>query len=143
MNHTHLTLIERGKLEAYLALNFSCRKIANLLGRHHSTIIREINRNKKDYHSITAQNNYDNRRKNNLGNIKFSQDIITIIEEKLQCTWSPEQIANTVLYGKISFKTIYNWIYEGKINSNNFNYYVIKVRKEKELKKEVYFQMGH
>ncbi len=98
LSYTHLTLIERGKLEAYLALNFSCRKIANLLGRHHSTIIREINRNKKDYHSITAQNNYNNKRKNNLGNIKLSQDIITIIEEKLQCTWSPEQIANTVLY---------------------------------------------
>lgn len=30
-------------------------------------------------------------------------------------TWSPEQIANTETLGIVSFKTIYNWIYAGKL----------------------------
>lgn len=44
---------------------------------------------------------------------KQCQEWIEIIEEKLVQTWSPEQIANTVLKGKLSFKTIYRWLYQG------------------------------
>ncbi len=33
----------------------------------------------------------------------------------MNCKWSPEQIAATVLKGVVSFKTIYNWLYSGRI----------------------------
>ncbi len=57
MGYTHLTLIERGKLEAFLELNFSTRAIADKLGQHHSTIAREIKRNRLksfDYKALQA-----------------------------------------------------------------------------------------
>ncbi|MBM6651846.1 IS30 family transposase, partial [Megamonas funiformis] len=38
-----------------------------------------------------------------------------LISEKLHENWSPEQISNALLNGKLSFKTIYNWIYIGKL----------------------------
>ncbi len=100
MSYTYFTIIEQEKLEAYFILNFSCRKIANLMGRHYSTIARGLQRNKDNYNSIIAQNNYDKKRKATLGKTKLSRDITIIIEEKLQCTWSLEQIANIVLHKK-------------------------------------------
>ena len=47
------------------------------------------------------------------------------------------------LYGKVCFKTIYNWIYTGKINSNNLQLLRHKGRKRKGVEKKEYFQMGH
>ena len=38
-----------------------------------------------------------------------------LISEKLHENWSPEQISNALLNDKLSFKTIYNWIYIGKL----------------------------
>ncbi|MFL2132200.1 IS30 family transposase, partial [Ruoffia sp. FAM 24228] len=34
------------------------------------------------------------------------------IQDKLERTWSPEQIVGRDYQGKISFKSIYNWIYQ-------------------------------
>lgn len=45
MSYKHLTLSERGKLEGFLALKMGIREIALLMGRHPSTITREIRRN--------------------------------------------------------------------------------------------------
>ena len=35
-----------------------------------------------------------------------------LIESKLCERWSPEQIVGRELKGKLSFKTIYNWLYK-------------------------------
>ncbi|KGX84325.1 hypothetical protein N784_13665, partial [Pontibacillus litoralis JSM 072002] len=35
------------------------------------------------------------------------------VQEKLGETWSPEQIVGCLYQGKLSFKTIYRWIYNG------------------------------
>lgn len=57
MSYSHLTLSEQGKLEGFLALNMGIREIALLMGRHPSTITREIKRNsfKENYQADTAQ----------------------------------------------------------------------------------------
>ncbi|MCL2566008.1 MAG: IS30 family transposase [Defluviitaleaceae bacterium] len=47
---------------------------------------------------------------------KYSKALCLLVKEKLLATWSPEQIANTVAKGKLSFKTIYHWIYDNKID---------------------------
>ena len=46
---------------------------------------------------------------------KFSDAIGQIISDKIAEKWSPEQIVHTVLNETVSFKTIYKWIYQGKI----------------------------
>jgi len=47
---------------------------------------------------------------------KRTDEITLVIYEKLSATWSLELIANTVTKSKISFKTIYNWIYNGSLH---------------------------
>ncbi|GAF11274.1 mobile element protein [Bacillus sp. JCM 19046] len=38
-----------------------------------------------------------------------------VLQEKLSATWSPEQIVGCLFQGKLSFKTVYRWIYSGKV----------------------------
>lgn len=65
MPSNHITSIERGEISAYLAAGFSKGGIARQLGRHPSTIGREIRRNavKDIYDPQRAQALYQERRK--------------------------------------------------------------------------------
>jgi len=117
MSYTHITICERGKIEALNRLGFSSRQIGLRLGRHHSSISREINRLEQPnlYEAEAAQIDYTNKRKNSKPNGKWSEGLCATVSEKLKATWSPEQIANTVTLGRLSFKTIYTWLYEGRL----------------------------
>jgi transposase, IS30 family len=119
MSYTHLTTFERGKLEALHSAGFSTRAIAKELGRHHSTIARELNRNvelDQDYQSQIAHNQYKKRRQACKPVGKWTPDLANQIKEKLYLTWSPEQISCGLFKGSISFKTIYNWLYKGLLS---------------------------
>lgn len=117
MSHHHFTPIERGKIEELNKIGFSSRAIAKRLGRHHSSIARELQRFQagKAYTAEAAQQDYEAKRKNSKPNGKWTEDLEKLIADKLEQTWSPEQIANTVTKGKVSFKTIYNWIYTNRL----------------------------
>jgi len=45
--------------------------------------------------------------------------VVADIEQALEATWSPEQISNTVTKGKVSFETIYRWLYSGMVSKGN------------------------
>lgn len=115
MSYHHLTTFERGRIQELLSLGYSHRLIAQKLNRHHSTIGREVQRNmgSNDYIGETAQSLYLARRGSCKPKGKCTNDLVDCITDKLKATWSPEQIANTVTLGIVSFKTIYNWIYSG------------------------------
>lgn len=117
MSYHHFSTFERGRLQELLALGYSHRAIALKLHRHHSCIDREISRNTVDtvYTGETAEAAYHTRRKASKPKGKFSSVLKETIAEKLQLTWSPEQIAHTVTLGIVSYKTIYNWLYAGMI----------------------------
>ena len=118
MSYHHLTISERIRIEVLSILGYSTRFIAKLLHRHHSTIARELSRNKikNEYVSTSAHNKYLERRKNSSHSNKYNEFLSSnLISEKLHENWSPEQISNALLNGKLSFKTIYNWIYIGKL----------------------------
>ena len=69
-NHTHLSLADRRQIYFLLGRKTSVCRIAEILGRHHSTIYREIQRNTfwdKDhfnngYFPVNAQEFYRRRR---------------------------------------------------------------------------------
>ncbi len=65
MSYYHLTISERIRIEVLSILGYSTRFIAKFLHRHHSTIARELSRNKfeNNYCSTFAHNNYLKRRK--------------------------------------------------------------------------------
>jgi len=117
MSYKHFTTIERGCIEALHKIGYSSRQIGKEIGRHHSSVSRELKRNKdtSNYRATSGDEKYRKRRSNSISNGKYTKEISEVIKEKLAQTWSPEQISNTVLHGKISFKTIYNWIYQQKI----------------------------
>lgn len=143
MSYHHLSTFERGRIEELLTLGYSHRAIANRLGRHHSCISRELNRNKSDagYACVSAQSVYHVRRRNSKPQGKRSDSLVSIIEKKLCATWSPEQIANTVTLGVVSFKTIYNWLYSGKLYNTDIRYLRHKGKRRK-VEKRGRFSMG-
>ena len=118
MSYHHLSTIERGRIEELWTLGYSNRAIAKRLGRHHSCIDRELGRNKTEmgYAGVSAESAYRTRRCNSKPKGKLWGALASIIEQKLLATWSPEQIANTETLGIVSFKTIYNWLYAGKLH---------------------------
>ena len=65
MSYHHLTISERIRIEVLSILGYSTRFIAKFLHRHHSTIARELSRNKfeNEYVSTSAHNKYLKRRK--------------------------------------------------------------------------------
>lgn len=115
MSYHHFTTFERGRIQELLSLGYSHRAIAQKLHRHRSSIDREVERNRvgTSYDAENAQSAYNMRRTNSKPHRKCTANLIATITEKLLASWSPEQIANTVTLGAVSFKTIYNWLYIG------------------------------
>lgn len=119
MSYHHLTTFERGRIQELLSLGYSHRKIAQKLDRHRSSIDREVRRNATitGYVGESAQSAYVIRRTHSKPKGKCTENLVAVITEKLLSTWSPEQIANTVTLGIVSFKTIYNWLYSDRLSA--------------------------
>lgn len=143
MSYHHLSTFERGRIEELLSLGYSHRAIAHRLGRHRSCIDREVKRNTSNmvYSSASAQSTYHDRRRNSKPKGKWTDQLSTIIEGKLTATWSPEQIANTVTSNIVSFKTIYNWLYDGKLHGVDTHFLRHKGKRRKSEKRGK-FAMG-
>jgi IS30 family transposase len=65
MSYTHFTPVERGKIEIMLEQGLSRAAIARNLGRHRTSVMREIRRNSPQtvYNAQKAQMQYHKRRK--------------------------------------------------------------------------------
>ena len=111
MSHKYFTINERNKLEVLLKENYKISKIAKILNRHRATIYREIKRINGEYSSENAQEDANTKSANKGRNSKITAELKNLIEDRLCKTWSPEQIAGRELKGRLSFKTIYNWLY--------------------------------
>lgn len=114
MSYYHLTIAERSKIEVLKGLGYSCRAIARHLNRSHTTISREVKR-LNEWSAEKAQWHAAAQKKKCGARSKFTDELRDIIEEKLLATWSPEQIIGSLFQGKLAFKTIYRWLYSGKL----------------------------
>ena len=122
----HFTIEERTCLQKYYMKGLSFRKIAKLLGRSPSSISREIARNYTSryeyntYYPHTAHKKYLFRRRFCHRGMFGNEQVVEYITEKLQATWSPEQIVNTPCELKMPcHKTIYRRLYEGYVAKGN------------------------
>lgn len=112
MSYKHLTINDRNKIEVLSNEGYSSRRIAKILGFHHSTISRELKRCDNEYEAIYAQKDKIEKSLSKGRKPKVDDNITKCISEKLHKKWSPEQIAKDI----VCFKTIYNWIYSAIID---------------------------
>ena len=120
MEYQHFTMGEREQLAGFLGMNMRIRAIATAMNRHPSTIARERYRGTIDgvYSATGAATAAKLRRKNSGSKGRYSFCMAMNISGLLRCTWSPEQIDGYCwLHGipMASFKTIYRWLYAGKL----------------------------
>ncbi|KAG6558651.1 Helix-turn-helix domain [Candidatus Rhabdochlamydia oedothoracis] len=86
----HLTYDQRCQIYILQARGDTSSSIATILKVHHSTISRELKRNKgqRGYRHQQAQEKAF-LRKNSQPNKKMTPQIVTRIEEKIKLQWSP------------------------------------------------------
>lgn len=113
MRYHQITPAERYTLGVLRKQGFSNAKIAEFLGRHRSTIGRELRRNcRKDggYRPSVAQEKTNGRRRRSRRNSQFGSAEWELIETLLRDRFSPEQISGwleLVDLLEISHQTIY------------------------------------
>lgn len=136
-----LTEDERDCIAMLRSQGISIREIGRRLSREHSTILREIKRNRfgEYYVAIHAQNLAEERKSEAGRRTPLKNKLIySYVLEKLGEGWSPEQIAGRLALeqGKhiISHETIYRFIY-GKENKEEKLWEYLP-RKQKHRKKQ-------
>ena len=121
MSYTHLTSTERGQVQALHRERKSLAYIAKILGRHKSTLSRELRRNAspKGYDAKRAQQQYCERRQDCRTEKKLAHGPLwRYLIEKITEGWTPEQVAGRLpleypddLRMRISHEAIYQAIY--------------------------------
>jgi len=116
----HLTFEERRLLYGLKKQGKSPLEIAELMGRHRSTIYRELDRNAggRGYRPQQAQRLADQRRLASRRPRKMDDpDVQHYVQDRIEKLWSPEQIAGRVQRdfprapGRwLSRQTVYDWI---------------------------------
>ncbi|MXW44079.1 MAG: IS30 family transposase, partial [Candidatus Dadabacteria bacterium] len=121
MSYKHLAQEERFLIHHYLQEGYSLRKIARILGRSHSTISREIRRNKgnRGYRHKQADQ-FAKRRRREASSVprKMTQEHWAMVENRLvNKHWNPDQISGRFHRDgvvSVSAKWIYNYIWEDR-----------------------------
>jgi IS30 family transposase len=96
-------------------------EIARLLGRHRSTVCRELRRNSTRadgrYRASTAQERTNGRRSRSRRNLRFTPENFALVDELLCCQWSPEQVSGYLARCgllAISHEAIYRHVWRDK-----------------------------
>jgi len=119
LKYKHLSLLERERMFGFLAKGKSLRDIAGKLGRSHSTLSRELDRNSKYGRAYLPcmADRYAVRKALRQRFRAALKDPLTFVyvREKLRLGWSPETIAGRLPIDKpnesITPETIYRYIY--------------------------------
>ena len=121
-SYSQLTPGERYELSALRKQGFSQADIARSLGRHRSTISREVRRNSQDgtgriYRPGLAEDFARWRRSRSRRNQRFTPEDWAVVVSHLEEEWSPEQIAGRLEAQRslqISHETIYRHIWDDR-----------------------------
>ncbi len=127
---SHLSVSERRKIERWRQAKLSPDEMARRLGRHRSTIFRELRRNRfvdaelpdlNGYWGLIAQGKADGRRSIRRKLLRQAK-LRERVEHCLSCGWTPEQIAGRMRYEgapeRVCQETIYRHIYSDEGRSS-------------------------
>src|SRR5574342_804575 len=117
-----LSVEEREVISRELCCEQSARSIGKLLGRHHSTISREIGRNggSDDYRAVDAQARCDAMRaRPKPRKLEASRRLHEAVNDGLAQKWSPQQISRRLQVDhpddetmRICHETVYECLYQ-------------------------------
>lgn len=144
MAHTELDLRERRAIEDMLNAKVPVSKIAAEIGRHRSTVYREIKRNGFEdnelpylngYYGVNAQRVADARRARRRKLIRLA-DLRAHVIDRLKTGWTPEQIAGRLGYNglpvRVSHETIYAYVYSHEGQSEELARHLPSRRKKRQ-----------
>src|SRR5918992_2346194 len=121
MTYRQLSPAERYMLAALRRQGFTKAQIARALGRHRSTIGRELRRNSTRadgrYRASTAQERTNGRRSRSRRNRRFTPADFALVDGLLCRQWSPEQVSGHLARSgllSISHETIYRHVWRDK-----------------------------
>lgn len=131
MSYTQLTIDEREVIMIEYRIGHKVTEIAEQLGRHKSTISRQIRRNnfKRGYSAHQSQERADKRRatRRNTPKLERYPELLAYVHEKLLKYWSPEQISwrlkkdFSAVHMQISHEAIYQFILRN-LKEGHFDY---------------------
>ena len=123
MAYHQLSSDERYTIAALRWLGWNYSEVARYVGRHRSTISREVRRNSARldgaYRAQKAIERTNGRRSRSRQNGHFTEGEFALVERKLREEWSPEQISGRLKRSgelSISHETIYIHIWRDKEN---------------------------
>lgn len=118
MSYTHLSQAERYQIQALRAMHHSIHAIATVVGRHRSSISRELKRNsspRRAYKASSAQAMAHRRQSCRRNARQFGASIWTLVSKYLKLDLSPEQVSlRFKLEGRapISHTCIYRYVHK-------------------------------
>ncbi len=149
MTYRQITLGERYKISALRQEGFRPAEIARSLGRHRSTVSREILRNGSPWDGSDrpskAQEQSNGRRCRSRRNQRFEDLDWILVESLLREDWSPEQTSGDL--GKegllsISHETIYRYIWEDRARGGDLCQHLRCARKKRRKRYARYDSRG-
>jgi transposase, IS30 family len=120
MSHKQITQVERYLISHYRKQGLSQAEIARAMGRHPSTISREVRRNQHtpgNYVARIAQAHGNGRRSRTRKVSQFNEEQWSVVHKYLREDWSPEQISLKLREWallEISHETIYRHVWADK-----------------------------
>jgi IS30 family transposase len=149
MTYRQLSPEERYMLAALRKQGFNKAQIARALGRHRSTVGRELRRNSTRadgrYRASTAQERTNGRRSRSRRNQRFSAEDFALIDELLRRQWSPEQVAGHLRREgrlSVSHETIYRHVWRDKREGGTLYTHLRGVRKRRRKRYGAYDSRG-
>lgn len=146
MSYTQLTQEERYQISALLKAEHDQTEIAMILGRHKSTISREIRRNTglRGYRPQQAQRLADERKQAKY-QPRITDDTWLAVEQLIVLDWSPEQISlwlKAFCDISISHEWIYQFVLQDKANDGDL-FKHLRCQKQRRKRYGSYNRRGH
>jgi transposase, IS30 family len=148
MRYHQLTSEERYALSTLRKQGFSQAYIARALGRHRSTIGREIQRNARrdgGYRPFTASEMARGRRSRSRRNWHFTERDWSLVNQKLEELWSPEQISGRLArlgVLTISHETIYRYVWDDRSRGGSLHRFLRAAPKRRRKRYGAYDSRG-
>jgi IS30 family transposase len=148
MPYHHFTPNEQYVIAHLTSAGFSQREIGRRIGRHHTSIGREVRRNRPTYaddavYWYDAAEFYANERRHRPRHRRRQHETLrSYVMSKLRLDWSPEAIAGRLRVDypndasmRLCHETIYRWIYEDSRNKGDLHRHLRRRRKYRRRQK--------